>query len=45
MNREKETKKIGIPGVIAIMLASSLTVMVGNAITPALPELGAVYGL
>lgn len=45
LNREKETKKIGIPGVIAIMLASSLTVMVGNAITPALPELGAVYGL
>lgn len=27
------------------MLISSLTVMVGNAITPALPELGSVYGL
>ena len=45
MNREKGTKKIGIPGVLAIMLASSLTVMVGNAITPVLPELGEVYGL
>lgn len=32
-------------GIAAIMLISSLTVMVGNAITPALPELGRVYGL
>lgn len=40
-----ESKQIGKLGVAAIMLASSLTVMVGNAITPALPEIGKVYGL
>lgn len=38
-------KQIGKSGIAAIMLASSLTVMVGNAITPALPELGEVYQL
>lgn len=38
-------KQMGILGIIGIMLASSLTVMVGNAITPALPALGEVYGL
>ena len=32
-------------GIIAIMLISSLTVMVGTAITPALPELGRIYQL
>lgn len=45
MNSRNNVKHIGIPGITAIMLASSLTVMVGNAITPALPELGEVYGL
>lgn len=45
MEEKKKGKQIGIPGIAAIMLASSLTVMVGNAITPALPELGEVYGL
>lgn len=40
-----ENKQIGKLGVAAMMLASSLTVMVGNAITPALPEIGNVYGL
>ena len=45
MNSREKEKQIGIPGIAAIMLASSLTVMVGNAITPALPELGEVYGL
>ena len=45
MEQRQNTRKIGIPGVVAIMLASSLTVMVGNAITPALPQLGEVYGL
>ena len=45
MKEKNEAKQIGLPGVMAIMLASSLTVMVGNAITPALPELGEVYGL
>ncbi len=44
-NAEKQTKQMGIFGIIGIMLASSLTVMVGNAITPALPALGEVYGL
>lgn len=38
-------RKIGNAGIAAIMLMSSLTVMVGNAITPALPELGEVFGL
>ena len=38
-------KQIGGLGIAAIMLMSSLTVMVGNAITPALPEIGKVYGL
>ncbi|MCI8647387.1 MAG: hypothetical protein HFE76_11525 [Firmicutes bacterium] len=38
-------KQMGKAGIAAIMLMSSLTVMVGNAITPALPELGEVYGL
>lgn len=38
-------KDIGKAGIVAIMLMSSLTVMVGNAITPALPELGKVFGL
>ncbi len=41
----KQKKQIGISGIAGIMLASSLTVMVGNAITPALPALGEVYGL
>ena len=31
--------------IAAIMLMSSLTVMVGNAITPAIPEIGEVYHL
>ena len=39
-NEEKQTNQMGIFGIIGIMLASSLTVMVGNAITPALPALG-----
>lgn len=42
---KQSDKQIGILGIIGIMLASSLTVMVGNAITPALPALGEVYGL
>ena len=42
---EKIKREIGKPGIAAIMLMSSLTVMVGNAITPALPELGEVFGL
>lgn len=41
----KNEKTLGKLGIAAIMLASSLTVMVGNAITPALPELGDVYHL
>ncbi|MCQ4636903.1 MFS transporter [Anaerovorax odorimutans] len=45
MTQERLQKNIGNMGIAAIMLISSLTVMVGNAITPALPELGKVYGL
>ena len=37
--------QIKTTGIIAIMLISSLTVMVGTAITPALPELGRIYQL
>lgn len=40
-----DKRVLGIPGIVAVMLASSLTVMVGNAVTPALPELGEVYHL
>ena len=39
------TNQIKTTGIIAIMLISSLTVMVGTAITPALPELGRIYQL
>lgn len=42
---QSNQKIISKKGVAAIMLISSLTVMVGNAITPALPELGVVYEL
>lgn len=42
---DNSKKQIGGLGIAAIMLMSSLTVMVGNAITPALPEIGQVYGL
>lgn len=45
MNQDSTKKQMGKAGIAAIMLMSSLTVMVGNAITPALPELGEVYGL
>ncbi|MCI9477297.1 MAG: MFS transporter [Emergencia sp.] len=38
-------KPIGNMGIAAIMLLSSLTVMVGTALTPALPALGEVYHL
>ena len=42
---EKVQKNIGKIGIAAIMLMSSLTVMVGNAITPAIPEIGEVYNM
>lgn len=45
MDSNLTQRRIGNMGIAAIMLISSLTVMVGNAITPALPELGRVYGL
>lgn len=45
MENKLMEKKVGKATIAAIMLMSSLTVMVGNAITPALPELGSVYGL
>ncbi len=43
MNLNKQ--QIGKSGIAAIMLLSSLTVMVGTALTPALPALGEVYHL
>lgn len=45
MNEKTQHRNIGKMGIAAIMLMSSLTVMVGNVIAPALPELGQVYGL
>lgn len=42
---EKVRKNIGKIGIAAIMLMSSLTVMVGNAITPAIPEIARVYNM
>ena len=41
----QQSKQIGKIGVAALLLMSSLTVMVGNAITPAIPEIGRVYHL
>lgn len=38
-------KRLSCMGIIGIMLASSLTIMVGSAITPALPEIGEHYNL
>ena len=43
--RRTEQKNISILGIAAILLMSSLTVMVGTAVTPAVAELGRVYGL
>lgn len=43
--RRREQKKISTLGIAAILLMSSLTVMVGTAVTPAVAELGRVYGL
>lgn len=39
------TPRITLPGIIALLLASSLTIMVGCAITPALPSIGQHYGM
>lgn len=36
-------KKLNFIGLFGIMLASSLTIMVGSAITPALPEIGVYF--
>ncbi len=40
-----DPRKLSTPGIAAILLMSSLTVMVGTAVTPAVSELGRVYGL
>lgn len=37
--------KLSFMGILAIMIASSLTIMVGSAITPALPEVGEHFGI
>ena len=39
------TPRITLPGIIALLLASSLTIMVGCAITTALPAIGQHYGM
>lgn len=38
-------KKLGLLGILGIMLASSLTIMVGSAITPALLQIGEYFQL
>lgn len=47
MSKQLQTdqKKLSMLGIAAILLMSSLTVMVGTAVTPAVAELGRVYGL
>lgn len=45
LNKQVNKHQIGKAGIAAIMLLSSLTVMVGTALTPALPALGEVYHL
>lgn len=47
MSEQKQLnqKKLSALGVAAILLMSSLTVMVGTAVTPAVAELGRVYNL
>ena len=45
LNKQVNKQQIGKAGIAAIMLLSSLTVMVGTALTPALPALGEVYHL
>lgn len=40
-----DPRKLSTPSIAAILLMSSLTVMVGTAVTPAVSELGRVYGL
>ena len=42
---QQNQRKLSTLGVAAILLMSSLTVMVGTAVTPAVAELGRVYGL
>ncbi len=42
---QQNQRKLSTLGVAAILLMSSLTVMVGAAVTPAVAELGRVYGL
>ena len=41
---QQNQRKLSTLGVAAILLMSSLTVMVGTAVTPAVAELGRVYG-
>lgn len=40
-----DTPRITLPGIVALLLASSLTIMVGCAITPALPAIGQHYDM
>lgn len=43
--RTGEAASLSKGGVVAIMLASTATIMVGSAITPAVPAIGAQFGL
>ncbi len=43
--QRSDQKKLSTLGIAAILLMSSLTVMVGTAVTPAVADLGRVYGL
>lgn len=43
MNNNTKEGSLRLRGLLGIMLASSLTIMVGSAVTPALPQLSQVY--
>lgn len=43
--RRDKQPRLSVWGLIAIMLASSMTIMVGSAITPAVPAIGEQFGL
>ncbi len=43
MNNNTDEEGLKLRGLLGIMLASRLTIMVGRAVTPALPQLSQVY--
>jgi hypothetical protein len=40
MNIQKDATQLSFIGICALMIASSLTIMVGSAIIPAIPQIG-----